>query len=60
MFKKTLLAASLSVLSFSSMAGNTAFEGMYLGASLNLTNLEADVKDSTGKLVLIMMAPMLG
>lgn len=40
MLKKTLLATGLSVLSFTTMAGTSPFGGAYVGASLNLTNLE--------------------
>jgi len=46
MFKKTLLAASLSALSFTAIAGATPFEGVYVGASLNFANFEFDAKNS--------------
>jgi hypothetical protein len=42
--KKTLLALSLLGASLNTFAADTAFEGPYVGASLNFVNLENDIE----------------
>ena len=50
MFKKTLLALTISATAMSAQATNSVFEGPYMGATLSMLNLDADYKETAGSL----------
>ena len=48
MYKKTLLALTLSTMSVAAFAGNSSFEGPYVGATISMLNTDADFKVDEG------------